>query len=737
MKKQLNIQGMHCQSCAVNLEKNLKKEKGVWEASVSFATEKANIQFDEGEVGLDKIEKIINDLGFKIIKSRNRKKIAKSREALLKKQRNKLLVSALFGLPLFYLAMAKMIGLPGLDVSQGVNIVLQFVLTTIIMGVNYEIYISGIKKLIQRSPNMDSLVETGTLAAYFYSLAVLVMFFIKPELIANEHVYFESAGLILVFIALGKYLETKTKGKTTKALEKLIGLQPKEATIIKNKKQSKILIENVKKGDSIVVFPGEKIPVDGVIQVGASAVDESMITGESVPVNKKTGDHVIAGTINQTSQIIFKASKVGEETMLAGIIKTVEEAISKRAPIQLLADRISYYFVPSVMVIAVVTAIIWLLLGHSFVFALTAFVSVLIIACPCSLGLATPTAVMMGTGIGAKNGILIKSSKALELAKKVDTIVFDKTGTITAGKPRVNKILSLDKNLSQSEILKLAFSLESRSNHPLAKAVVKYGQKKRLSPFTVDDFKEIPGLGLKGKINKTKYLIGTLELHRKNNVELKDNLKIIKKHENQGKTVIILSKAKSVLGLITLADTLKRNVAQVMDKLAKEDIEVFLLTGDNEKVARSIAQKANIKKVFSKILPNQKAEKIKKLQKKGKTVAMVGDGINDAPALAQSDLGIAMSSGTDIAIETGEIILIKNDLEDVAKAIDISKFTLKKIKQNLFWAFVYNSIGIPIAAGALYPLTGILLSPTIAGLAMAFSSVSVVLNSLSMKYKRF
>ncbi len=628
-----------------------------------------------------------------------------------------------------------MIGLPQPEVPLWASIIIQLVITTVIMILNSHIYVSGLKKLLQRNPNMDSLIETGTLAAYFYSLAVSIVVWIRPEAVKDPHLYFESAAFILVFISLGKYLEALTKGKTSEAIKKLVGLQPKKATVMRGGKEVKISISEMKIGDIVVIKPGEKIPVDGKVIAGYSAIDESMITGESIPIEKKKGDEVIGGTINKTGRLKFEATRIGKDTMLAQIIKVVEEAVASKAPIQLLVDKVSFYFVPTVMVIAIVAFGGWLLAGQTFVFALTVFVSVLIIACPCALGLATPTAVMMGTGLAAQNGILIKSNKALEGAQKVNVVIFDKTGTLTRGEPVVTDVIEApNSKFRTTAILQIAGSLEKYSEHPLAQAVVQKAKEERVKLTSVQNFKAIPGKGVKAVFDKQKILLGTRRLMKDNKITVRRSTnQKLEKLEKQGKTVILMSVNKKLAGIIAVADTLKEYSKEAVKMLHKMGKRVALITGDNERVGKAIAKEVVIDQVLAEVLPKDKAAEIKRLQRKGNTVAMVGDGINDAPALAQADLGIALGSGTDVALETGEIVLIKDDLRDVIKAINLSKYTLSKIRQNLFWAFFYNSVGIPIAAGVLYPFTGWLLSPTFAAAAMAFSSVSVVSNSLLMR----
>lgn len=724
---------MHCASCAANIEKTLDKETAIKKASVNFASEKANIEYDAKIISLNKIQEIIKKLGF----TAHEEKLGEQKtDNAVKKMRNRFWGSLILGLPLMYITMGEMAGLPVPEISLKLNVVIQFGLTTAIMALNSNIYISGMKKLIQRNPNMDSLVETGTLAAYVYSLVISVLAWVKPETLEETHLYYESAAFILVFISLGKYLESLTKGKTSQAVKKLIGLQPKTAIIIRDNQEQKIKITEVVVGDIVLIKPGEKIPVDGNVVDGYSSVDEKAITGESIPVEKQKKDQVIGATINQTGSLKIKATKVGKDSMLAQIIKIVEEAMGSKAPIQLLADKVSFYFVPAVMSIAVLAFIIWMLVGQSFVFALVIFVTVLIIACPCSLGLATPTAVMMGTGLAAQRGILIKNSRALEKAKHVDTIIFDKTGTLTKGQPEVTNIVELN-GYKQNDILHLAACLEQKSEHPLAHAIINKAKKDQLKICEITNFQAIPGGGVKGMHKNKQLFLGTRKLIQKQNITLENIEDKMQTLEQQGKTVVILAQEKETIGLIAIADTLKEDSKAAIQALHRLNKKTAIITGDNKIVGQAIAKELGIDEVLAEVLPQEKSKAIKKLQQQGHNVAMVGDGINDAPALAQADLGIALGSGTDVALETGEIVLIKDNLLDVVTAIDISKYTLRKIKQNLFWAFIYNSVGIPIAAGLLYPFTGWLLNPIIAAAAMAFSSVSVITNALSMKFYTF
>jgi len=737
----LKIFGMDCGSCAANIEHTLRKEKGVILFDINLASEKASVEFDNREISLEKIKEIVKNMGYKAeeetyesMMEHNHDHHKLSGEKEIRKLRKTFIFSAALGLPIFYLVMAKMIGLPLPVLSLKTEVVIQFLITTVIMAVNYPLYIFGFKKLIQRNPNMDSLIETGTVAAYLYSLVISFLVWFKPGY-AGNHLYYESAALILIFISLGKYLEAITKGKTSEAIKKLIGLQPKEATIIKDNEEIKIPIVEVKVGDIILVKPGEKIPVDGLVVDGYSAIDQKAITGESIPVEKKAGDEVIGATINKTGVLKFKATRVGKDTMLAQIIKIVETAMGSKAPIQLLADKISFYFVPAVIGIAVLAFAIWLISGQPLVLALTVFVAVLIIACPCALGLATPTAVMMGTGLAAKNGILIKSSKALEAARNVNMVIFDKTGTLTKGEPVVTDIVEIQSASWRTKlnILQIAASVEKNSEHPLAQAIVQKAKEKNLKLDEVKNFQVVPGYGVSAELENKKILLGTRKLMINNRINPTVAEEKLITLENQGQTAMLLSFDGKIVGLIAVADTLKEYSKTAVEMLHQMGKKVAIITGDNQRVGQAIAKQVGIDRVLAEVLPQEKSAEIKKLQSEGNIVAMVGDGINDAPALAQADLGIALGSGTDVAMETGEIILIKDDLRDVVIAIDLSKYTLKKIKQNLFWAFFYNVIGIPIASGILYPFTGWLLNPAIAAAAMAFSSVSVVLNSLSMK----
>jgi Cu+-exporting ATPase len=747
-KKTLKISGMHCASCAALIENTLRKQEGVFSINVNLANEKAYLEFDPTKISISQIQSAAKKIGYTLNEeiemtgAHDHHKVQKESET--KRMRNKFLASLIFGLPIIYMVMGEIAGLPMPIFFEKYGAPIQAILAAAVILACLNIWTSGVKSLLRLRPNMDSLIFIGTAVAYFYSLAVAVLAYLK--IIQPTFFYFESAALILIFISLGKYLEAKTKGKTSDAIKKLIGLQPKEAAVIKNDEEIKIPIEQVQVGDIILVRPGEKIPVDGVVVDGYSGVDEKMITGESIPKEKKTGDEVIGATINKTGVLKFRATRVGRDTMLAQIIKIVEDAMGSKAPIQRLADKVSFYFVPAVMGIALLSLAVWLLLGQPFTFGLTVFVAVLIIACPCALGLATPTAVMMGTGLGTQQGILIKSGQALEIAQKIKVVVFDKTGTLTRGEPIVTDITEISD--SKITILKLAASIEKNSEHPLAQAIVNKAKQENITLVETKNFQAIPGKGVQAEIDGKKILFGTRKLMFENQIDSTMYENQIAELENRGKTAMILALDGKILGVIAVADTLKEHSKQAVVMLRKMGKKTAILTGDNQRVGQAIAEELKIDYVLAEVLPQDKAKIIKQLQKDSRignwkleignsrqrrVVAMVGDGINDAPALAQADLGIALGSGTDVAMETGEIVLIKDDLRDVVSAIDLSAYTMKKIKQGLFWAFAYNIIGIPVAAGVLYPLTGWLLNPMIAAAAMAFSSVSVVLNALAMK----
>ncbi len=733
MKKiTLDITGMHCQSCVTLIDKKLKKEPGVTYSSVNLTTEKAAVEFDPLKTSEEKIIKLINSLGY------NSRLITGDKSSMDREteKRNKeirglkllLFFGLLFSIPAFVIGMLLM--WIGIDVPFK-NYILFLLATPVQFIIGYRIYKSAFGALKNKTANMDTLIAIGTSAAYFYSVYVT---FFDPM----QDQYFEAAAVLITFVILGRYLEAKAKGKTSEAIKKLMSLSPKIATVIRNKKEVKIPIDDVVVGDIVIVKPGEKIPVDGIITEGNSSIDESMLTGESMPVEKKKNDEVIGATINKHGAFRFRATKVGTNTTLAHIIKLIEDAQGKKAPIQRFADRISAYFVPVVILIAIISFAVWFfVLGKEFSFALITSVSVLVIACPCALGLATPTAIMVGTGKGAENGILIKGGDALETAHNLYAVVFDKTGTLTEGKPKVTDIISADGKTDKksiSNILKIAASIEKNSEHPLAQAIVEKAKEENLRLESVKSFKAIPGQGVEGKLKNKRLVVGKPEYVKKV-CNIQKLSRSIEELEKDGKTTIVVGWNKKPYGILAIADTPRQDSIKAVKELQNSKIYVYMLTGDNKRTANAIAKQLGVKNVIAEVLPQDKAKEVKKLQRKGK-VAMVGDGINDAPALAQADIGIAVGSGTDVAMETGNIVLMKNNTYDVVRAIKLSKITIRKIKQNMFWALFYNSLGIPVAAGLLYPFTGWLLSPIIAGGAMALSSVSVVLNTLLMKGKK-
>lgn len=723
-KTTLTVKGMHCASCAVIVEKALKKTGGVTNANVNFSTEKATVEFEPDVVKEEKFVEITKGLGYtaEVFTGKDTDREAKLRGEEIKQLRFKLILSILFSLPALIISMFLMeVAIPYKD------FILWGLATPVQFYIGAQFYRGAWGALKNKTSNMDTLIAMGTSAAYFYSVYAVLF---DPV----GHQYFEASAVLITLVILGKYLESVAKGKTSEAIKKLMGLSPKTAMVIRNNKEIKIPIDDVKVGDIVVVRPGEKIPVDGIIVEGLSSVDESMITGESIPVEKGKGDNVISSTINKHGSFKFKATKVGANTTLSRIIKLIEDAQGSKAPIQRFADVVSSYFVPVVILIAVLSFLVWyFVLGVEFSFGLIVAVSVLVIACPCALGLATPTAIMVGTGKGAQNGILIKGGEALETAHKLKYIIFDKTGTITKGKPEVIDIVP--NSLSEKKFLQIVASIEKNSEHPLAEAIVEKAKKSRTVFKKVKNFKAIPGHGVIANLAGKTYSFGNEKLMNNVEVNISEAKDMIRDLEEQGKTVMILSEGKKLLGLIAVADTIKETSSEAVKQLQDLGIKVYMITGDNKRTAKAIAEQSGIKDVFAEVLPEDKAKYVKKLQAEGK-VAMVGDGINDAPALAQADIGIAMGSGTDVAMETGNIVLMRDNLLDVPKAIKLSRFTMSKIRQNMFWALFYNSVGIPIAAGLLYPFTGWLLNPMIAGGAMAMSSVSVVTNSLLLKMKK-
>ena len=717
---------MHCASCAIRNERSLKKLEGVTSAVVNFATRSATVEYDPKKLSEDKLFGAIVKNGYKVLTEGSGKEQKEEMEKELAHTKKYAIISLIIAAPPLVIAMFS-VELPWGFLGYNAATWIQALLSTfVILVLGWEFHKGMLRQARMFSANMDTLISIGTLAALIYSIWAMATNQI-------DHLYFETGAVITALILLGRYFEAKSRGQASEAIEKLLQLGAKTARIVQKGKEREIPVEQVKAGDILLVKPGEKIPVDGKVVKGTSSIDESMLTGESMPVTKNKNDDVFGATINLNGALYFKATKVGQDTVLAQIVKMVAEAQTKKAPMQKLADKVSGIFVPIVILIAIITMTIWYLATGDFAQSIIPAVAVLVIACPCSLGLATPTAIMVGTGIGAKHGILIKNGEALEKGKKIDVVVFDKTGTLTEGKPRVTDIFAVQKNTSENDILLLAASLEALSEHPLAQAVVRAAKEKRMKLKKTSSFESISGKGVKAVIGKDALLIGNIRLMKENKISLSTFISTIENLEKQAKTVIVLAQNKTAAGIIAIADTLKADAKEAVEKLKQQRIETIMITGDNKRTAAAIAAQLGIKKVFAEVLPNEKAEKVKLLQKKSLKVAFVGDGINDAPALVQSDLGIAIGTGTDIAIEAGNIVLVKGSPLKVVEALTLSKKTFRTIKQNLFWAFFYNILGIPIAAGILYPLTGWLLSPMIAGGAMAFSSVSVVSNSLLLK----
>jgi len=735
IKEVIKIGGMTCAACAARIEKVVGRLDGVRSAVVNLSAEKLTVEYDPEKVKHTDIQKSVERIGYKVLASEKPDADKLRKEKEIRVLRIKFIVSAVFAAPLLYLSMGHMIGLPYPMVLDPMEHPLRFALvllalTAPIVAAGYKFYTVGFKALFQRSPNMDSLVATGTSAAVVYSLYSTWQIY-KGDPMAAEGLYFETAGVIITLILLGKMLEAVSRGKTSEAIKKLMRLAPKTATVLRDGKEAEIPIEQVVPGDVILVRPGEKIPVDGTVLEGHTAVDESMLTGESLPVEKTAGDSVYAASINTTGTIRFRAEKVGSETALAQIIKLVEDAQSTKAPIAKLADKVSGYFVPAVFAVAAVAFAAWLIAGEPVAFAVKIFISVLVIACPCALGLATPTAIMVGTGKGAEYGILIKSGDALETAHKVDTIVLDKTGTITEGRPEVTDILPVAG--SPEVLLKLAASAEKGSEHPLGEAIVRRAEKEGIELLKADSFKAVPGQGLEVTVESAKILVGNKRLMEENSISVAGVERQADSLAEQGKTPMYVAMNGILCGIIAVADVIKESSRGAIQKLHESGLKIVMITGDNQRTAAAIAKQAGIDAVLAEVLPQDKADEVKKLQADGKKVAMVGDGINDAPALAQADVGIAIGSGTDVAMESADIVLMRSDLEDVPAAIALSRATIKNIKQNLFWAFGYNVLGIPIAAGLLHIFGGPLLNPMIAAAAMSLSSVSVVTNALRLK----
>lgn len=754
-KEKFNVLGMTCSSCSSHVDRAVSKVLGVKKVEVNLLASSMLVEYDDKITNNETIIKSVVNAGYNASvynENKQEKSIDVNEDKIndnIKSMKKRFVVSVCFLIPLMFIAMYHMffdllnIPIPDIlmTIFHGVNNAItfsftQFLLLLPIIYVNRNYFIIGFKKLFRGTPNMDSLIALGSSAAIIYGIYAIYMIGIglgsgNTLLVQNyiKDIYFESAGTILTLITLGKYLETKSKGKTNEAIKKLINLTPKTAILVRGDKEVEIEVKNIVVGDTILVKPGSSIPVDGVIVEGTSSIDQSAITGESIPVYKNIEDSVISGTINKTGYFKMRATKVGDDTTLAQIIKLVEEASNSKAPISKLADKVSLVFVPIVIVIAIITAIIWLVLGQSFEFALTSSIAVLVISCPCALGLATPVAIMVGTGKAAENGILIKSAESLEILHSIDTVVLDKTGTITEGKLKIDKIKS---NILEEELLKIAGSLEKNSEHPLASAILEKVKEENIKLYNVNEFEIVPGRGVKGKINDKYYYGGNINFIKENNISVDNDM--IFDIEN---TLLYFANEDKVIGVISVTDIIKEDSRDAIDSLKRQNIDVYMITGDNTNVANKVADKVGIKNVISNVLPQDKEMEVKRLQNNGRKVAFVGDGINDSPALVKANVGIAIGSGTDIAIDSADVVLVKSTLKDVVNAISLSKSVIKNIKMNLFWAFFYNAICIPVATGAFYFSLGVKLNPMIGAAAMSLSSVCVVTNALRLKKIKF
>lgn len=750
MKAQkFNVTGMTCSACSARIEKNINNTNGIIEANVNLLSNSMLVKYDESILTEGDIIKVVEDTGYGASSAERKNAAPKSEqksdaEKEFKEMKKRLIISFLFAVPLLYLAMGHMLKWPLPDIFHGMENSItfaftQFLLALPVMIINKKYYTVGFKTLFKGSPNMDSLIAIGTTAAVGYGIFAIYKIgyglgHMDADMVMqySMDLYFESAAVILALITLGKFLEARAKGRTSDAIRKLMDLSPKTALVERDGQEFEIPVEDVQKWDTIIVKPGQSVPVDGVIILGNSSLDESMLTGESIPVEKKVGDKVIGASINKSGYFKFEAQNVGDDTTLSQIIRLVEEASSSKAPISKLADKISSVFVPVVIAIAVIATVVWLIMGATFEFALSIGIAVLVISCPCALGLATPTAIMVGTGKGAENGILIKSAEALEIAHQIQTVVMDKTGTITEGKPRVTEILT--KGINENEMLKIAASAEKSSEHPLADAVVEEAKNRGIELYEVKSFEAIPGQGLEAVVNNSKYFIGNLRLVNEKKININDFEEKSTRLADEGKTPLYFADEQNVLGIIAVADVVKPTSQRAIKEFEAMGIEVVMLTGDNKKTAEAIRKQLGITRAIAEVLPQDKEREIRQIQEQGRKVAMIGDGINDAPALARADVGIAIGAGTDVAIESADIVLIRSDLLDAVTAVQLSKSTIKNIKQNLFWAFIYNTVGIPLAAGVFFNVLSWKLNPMFAAAAMSMSSVSVVSNALRLKF---
>ncbi|WP_117277186.1 heavy metal translocating P-type ATPase [Streptococcus intermedius] len=740
-KKEYKLFGMTCAACAMTIEMAVNDLSTVEEATVNLATEKLTVFPKEGFAS-EQVFDVVKEAGYQAVEKGEQRQSDYAKQVAEKKENVRHMARRIWfatgvTIPLLYISMGSMIGLPlpaFLDSRAHpiIFVLAQLLLTLPAIGIGRGFYTRGFRNLAKRHPNMDSLIAVGTSAAFLYSLYSVVQVLSGHYSFVHQ-LYFESVGVIITLVLLGKYLEGNAKGRTSQAIQSLMSLIPNQATVVRYGEVVTIDTEDIKLGDIVRIKPGERMPVDGIVVSGQTYVDESMMTGESVPVEKGIGDRITSATVNQTGSIDYEATKVGSDTTLAQIVHLVEEAQGSKAPIAVMADKISLYFVPIVLLLAILAALAWFFVaGKSLQFSLSIFIAVLVIACPCALGLATPTAIMVGTGKGAENGVLIKSGQVLEAARMVNTVVLDKTGTITEGKPSLTDVLTFG-TISRGDLLSLIASSEQHSEHPLATAILQAVQAEDVSLTPVTDFQAVSGKGIVAQVNDQEILIGNESLMKQYQVELGEHISDLISLSHQGKTAMLVALDKHLVGIVAVADQIKKNSREAISELQKMGLEVIMLTGDREETAQAVAREAGVHQVIAGVFPDGKAALVKDLQVKGKKVAMVGDGINDAPALVQAEVGVAIGSGTDVAIDSADIVLMHSDLLDVVTAIRLSQATIKNIKENLFWAFVYNTLGIPVAMGFLYIFGGPLLNPMLAGLAMSFSSVSVVTNALRLR----